>query len=133
MTTVNDIVTRALKKIGVVARDEAPEAYDIAEGVVAFNSMVHAWKLRGADFEHTDAAASDPFPFDPEFEEGTVYILASRLSPDYMIPPSFDADDWFRTFQAAKTTIPDSVLETALTDLPSRRARDGTLGYDHGA
>lgn len=119
MTTVLDIVTSAMRKIGVVAMDEQPEASALAEGVEAFNYMVSAWKLTGVDTTATDLATTADFPLANEFREGAVYILASRLSSDYMVPASFDADAWYRAIQAAYTTIEESALPAGLTSLPS--------------
>lgn len=127
MTLTLDIVTRAYRKIGIGAEGEALEADALADGITALNSMMHGWKLRSVDLEHTDLEASDTFSLAAEYEEGTVYLLASRLSPDYEAPQAFDADDWFRTFQAAnkvstKVTMPQGVLKT-----PTGRRR---WGYD---
>ena len=123
MTLTSEIVTRAARKIGVVASDEAMTADEIANGVIALNMMMHAWKLRGVDVEHVDLAATDTFSLDPEFEEGTVYLLASRMSPDYEIPPAFDADDWFRTIQAAYAPARLMTINRLLLTLPTGRNR----------
>lgn len=123
MTLTSEIVTRAARKIGVVASDEAMTADEIANGVIALNMMMHAWKLRGVDVEHVDLAATDTFSLDPEFEEGTVYLLASRMAPDYEIPPAFDADDWFRTIQAAYAPARVMTIPRLLLTLPTGRNR----------
>lgn len=120
MTATNEIVTRALKKIGVVARDEAASADDMADGVDALNMMLHQWKLEGVDVSHTDLAATDTFSLASEYEEGTVYLLAERLSPDYMRPRTFDADKFFRAIQAAYMTIAVATIPTPLTRMPSQ-------------
>ncbi|WP_306127934.1 hypothetical protein [Roseovarius sp. MMSF_3350] len=120
MATVLDIVTRAYRKINVTAQDEDLNADDISVGVDAFNMMLHAWKLAGVDTEHTDVTSSDTFPLADEYQEGTVYLLASRLSPDYVRPQAFDADDWFRKMQAAYMEISASSVPTSLTRTPSR-------------
>lgn len=121
MATIQDICTKALRKIGVVSEDETANADQIANAVDAFNMMVHGWKLSGVDFTHTDQVATDTFSLGDEYQEGTIYLLASRLSPDYTIPPSFDADSWFRAFQANNTTITEATFDKALTYLPSRK------------
>lgn len=124
MATVQDIVTRAYRKINVVSEDEDLQPDTLANGVEAFNMMLHGWKLRGVDVEHVDLLAGDTFPLDPEFQEGTVYVLAGRLSPDYTTPANFDADDWFRTIQAAYVVIPSQEVPSALIRMPSRIWRD---------
>lgn len=123
MATVSDIVTRALRKIGVVARDESATADDMAEGVATLNAMIHAWSLKGVDLAHTDYTSADTFDLGDEYIEGTIYLLAARLSPDYMIPPAFDADEWFRDFQGANMQIEAVDFESPLTTLPSRYGR----------
>lgn len=115
MTTAADIVTRALRKIGVATASQPVNANELNDGVTALNAMMHAWKLAGVDVEHVDLTATDDFPLGPEFEEGTVYVLASRLSPDYEVPQGFDADDWFRKIQAAYLVINDVRMPALLT------------------
>lgn len=125
MAKIRDIATRALRKIGVVAEDEAANADQIANAVDAYNMMVHAWKLRDVDLSHVDQGASDTFALGNEYQEGAVYLLASNLSGDYVIPPSFDADRWFRSIQNANITIEDAALDRALYLTPVRRAKYG--------
>lgn len=120
MTVTSEIVTRALKKINVIAKDEAAPAEDMQDGIDALNMMLHEWKLRGVNLSHVNLAASDDFPLNPEFEEGTVYLLASRLAPDYNRPARFDADDFFRAIQAAYMTIAAVTIPTPLTRMPSQ-------------
>lgn len=130
MATVRDIVERAYRKIGVVAMEE-PMEDDIGQaGLDAFNDMLHGWKPRGVDVTHTDLTLNSTFPLADQWREGTVYILASRLSPDFMVPQAFDADDWFRTLQAAYMTISAATMPAATIYTPSRAARDGTLSND---
>ena len=124
MATVSDIVTRAFRKIGVGVEDEDLAAASLANGVEAFNMMTHAWKLAGVDLSHSDLASGDTFPYADEYQEGFVYLLASRLAPDYEVPANFDADDWFRKFQAANMSITAATISTALTRMPSRYWRD---------
>lgn len=124
MATVQDIVTAAFRKIGVVAEDEDLQTATLSVGVDAFNRMLHAWELRGVDLSHTDQVAGDTFALDDKFQEGVIYLLAGRLSPDYTTPAHFDADDWFRGIQAAYMTITAVTIPTALTRMPSRYWRD---------
>lgn len=90
MATVRDIVERAYRKIGVVASDEAMTADQGSSGVDALNMMMHGWILDGIDVGHVDLTISDTFDLEPSFHEGAVYMLASRLAPDYSRPITFD-------------------------------------------
>ena len=120
MPTVRDICTRALRKIDVIGIGDAAEGEEIAEAVDVYNDMLHGWRLRGVDIGHTTQEAGDTFQLPDEFVEGTVYVLASRLSPNFMVPPSFDADDWFRMIQAHYAEIEPVRFERGLTFPPSR-------------
>jgi hypothetical protein len=123
MTKVRDIVQSAFRKIGVTALDAPMSAAEGSVGVDAFNIMVSAWKLQGVDIGHTDLTVNDDFPLADEFREGTIYLLAERLSPDFMVPASFDADAWFRTFQAAYAQDNEVSMNLALRTMPSQRVR----------
>lgn len=114
MTTVRDIVQRAYRKTGIAGLGEAIESDMADEGLDALNMMLAAWKLAGVDTSHTTATLSSAFPLAAEYEEGTVYMLASRLSPDYQVPQDFDADDFFRKIQAAYMTIDAANLPDTL-------------------
>lgn len=121
MTTVRDVCTRALRKIGV--SDVVADGDAISEALDAYNDMLHGWKILGADTEHTTQALADTFPLDPEFIEGTVYVLASRLSPNYEMPLSFDQEQWFVAIRAAFTTIEPVEMDAGLKNMPSQRFR----------
>lgn len=117
-----DLVTMAMRKIGVLAHDEAATSEMVATGLDALNLMLHGWKLRGVDLTHTDLEQGDTFPLADEYNEGVVYNLASRLSPDYGMPASFDADDWFRAIQAAYMVIDAATIPSGIRSLPSQYA-----------
>ncbi|WP_139044820.1 hypothetical protein [Phaeobacter sp. S60] len=123
MTTMAEIINRAYRKTGVVALDDEATGDEAAVGIEALNGMLHEWKLRSVDIEHTDAGLSDVFSLGPEYHDGVVYMLATRLSPDFVVPPFFDADDFFRAIQAAYMTIDTVSFERGLTEVPSKVAR----------
>jgi hypothetical protein len=127
MATVQDIVRAAYRKIGIVSTGENMPADYAEDGLFTFNAMLHGWKARSVDVEHTDLDLTDDFPLDAQFIEGTVYVLASRLSPDFQTPQQFDADDWFRTLQAAYATVPALTVPAAVLRPPSREDREGNL------
>lgn len=102
---VLDIVQRALSKIGVVAIGDDPSSEDADEALRAYNDMLAAWKLFGVDIGYTEATLTSNFPLGPEFVEGTVYMLASRLSPNFQRPPAFNEARWMRALQAAYLVI----------------------------
>lgn len=123
MATVNDIVTRAYRKIGVVAHDEAMTADQGADGLSAFNDMLSAWALDGITLDpaFTDAVLTDTFPLADKYREGVTYLLASRLSPEFSMPVGFDAMDFFRKIQASYLVIGAATIPSALLRTPSQR------------
>jgi hypothetical protein len=121
MTTVLDVITRAHRKLGISGQGEALSAEMAAEGLDALNDLMEAWNLHGINRTHTTLALADPFPMAPKFVEGTVYLLAQRLGPNYEVPPTFDPRPFFRALQAAFAVVDEVTLPTALTRLPSSR------------
>ena len=124
MTTTLDIINRAFRKIGIKAEDEALTADQVAHGLETLNMMLHGWELWGIDINHVDLLTGSTFPLAAKFEEGTVYLLAERLSTDYSVPPSFSADDFLRRIQAAYMVIPEAAMPKALLWTPSQRRTD---------
>lgn len=127
MATVRDIVERAHKKMGVIGKGESMPADYLSDGVDALNEMLHGWKSMGVDVSHSDLSEADTFPLADEYKEGTIYMLAARLSPEYSLPPMFNPDDWFRALQAGYTTIDTLSAPKMLTRMPSWEDREGNL------
>lgn len=124
MATMLQIVERAFRKIGIKAEDEGLTADQLAHGLDCLNQMLHGWELWGIDLNNTDLTSADPFPLLPKFEEGTVYLLAERIMPDYAVPPAFSADDFLRRIQAAYMVIEEAALPRTILRTPSQRRTD---------
>ncbi len=129
MPTMAEIVNRAYRKIGVLAIDEELGGEEAAVGLEALNGMLHEWSLRGVDLSHSDLGLADVFPLADAYRDGVTYMLAARISPDYTVPAAFDADDFFRAIQAAYLTIDTVSFDKAVTEVPSKAARNASLGY----
>jgi P22 tail accessory factor len=113
MATARDIVERAYRKIGVVATDEAMTADQASVGVDDLNMMMHGLVLDGIDTGWADLQSADEFTMEPEFHEGLVYMLASRLAPDFAVP-GFSDTTFKRRLAAAYLIIPDAVIDPML-------------------
>lgn len=114
MTTCRDIVEDAFRTIGVVADDEPMTASQAENGIVALNRMMHAWLLDGIDVGHQDLELADTFTLEPQFEEGTVYLLAERLAPKYSAPVEFSPSEFKRRLSAAYLIVPTSKFDRTL-------------------
>ena len=113
--TVSEIVEAAFRKIGLKAADEALTADQLAHGASALSMMLAAWRLEGVDIPVYSFAPGDVFPLPAEFREGAVFMLAARLSPDYMVPAGFNADAWLKSMQAYMLRIEPAEMPMALT------------------
>ena len=124
MTTAQTMVERAFRKIGVKAEDEGLTADQLAHGLDCLNVMLAGWELFSIDTGAGELISSSTFPLGRQFEEGTVYLLAERIMPDYAVPPAFSADDFLRRIQAAYMVIDDAVLPRSILRTPSQRRTD---------
>ena len=115
MSTARDIVEAAYRKLGVVASDEAMTADQADNGINTLNRMMHGWLLDGIDIGHIDLELADVFSMEPQFEEGCVYLLAERLSPDYATPANFNPSEFKKRLSAAYLIIPDSKFDRTLS------------------
>ncbi len=120
MATMRDIVERAYRKIGVVATDEAMTADQASTGLDALNMMMHGWLLDGIDVAHVDMQLADTFALQPEFQEGTVYLLANRLAPDFT-RPAVEERRFRNRLASAYSIVPDAIIPSALLNTPSQR------------
>ena len=125
MSSSNDIVKRALKRLGVLAPGEDMDAADAADGNAALNAMIASWQIDGVD------VASD-VPLPSRHEDGIVALLAVRIAPDYGKTPSAqvvaDADKGWAGLLAEYIRAPRAQFDTALVNMPSQR-----YGYGIGA
>ena len=123
MSTINDIVTNAFRLIRVVADDEPMSPDQADNGLKALNAMVHGWALKGVDVGHSDWELSDSFTLAPEFEEATTHLLGARLAPQYRGSVEFNPNEFWSDIAGAHQDIPETILPTALTNLPSKYMR----------
>lgn len=123
MPTVQTIIERAGRKIG--ANDMT--AAELADALSSFNEMVSGWRLHGIDIWRSELGAddqldvtatvpevalTDEFPMPDAFREGAIYMLASRMAPEFST--GFDADEYLRRMQAHYARIPTAQFDDAL-------------------
>lgn len=113
MATCRDLIERAYRKIRVVATDEAMTADQASVGMDVLNMMMHGLVLDGIDTGYTDLATADQFSLDARFDEGIVYMLASRLAPDFA-RPGFDETRFRQGLANAFLIVPEVEIDTAL-------------------
>lgn len=124
MATAEDVATRALKRLGLVAAGDSPAAADVADGVTALNAMIAAWEA--------DWLSGDVLPLADRFEQATVALLAVRLAEDFgaAVGPVLarDAENGWRQIQSAFFAVPQSQFENALTNTGTNWTFDQIAG-----
>lgn len=111
-------VSRRRRRMGsAVTPDYAAEVQTLLSGTAgyALNRMMHGWLLDGIDIGHVDLELADVFTMEPQFEEGCIYLLAERLSPDYAAPAQFSPSEFKKRLSAAFLIIPNSKFDRTLT------------------
>lgn len=125
MTTATSAIESALRLIGVVAKDEAMDAQDAANGLLAMNQMMHGWKARGVDIGHFDYALETDIALDDMFIEDLIYLLAVRLAGEYGVPrPQPDGIDHWQGLSNLYTRLAPLTVDAGLLRLPSQFGRN---------
>jgi hypothetical protein len=89
MTTVEKIVSRALRLIGVHDPGEPLEASDVITGIEALNAMIRRWEANGQSLGWSDVAnPSQEMPSPPELDACIAFNLALEVAPEYDVMPS---------------------------------------------
>lgn len=111
MATSRQIITAALREIGVLASGETMAAADAADAIETLNRMLASWEQRGvligAKFP---LALDDTVPIAAREEYVAVLKLAEMLAPSYgaTVPPAVAqiAERGFRGMQAERNKPP---------------------------
>jgi hypothetical protein len=124
MSTVGDIVNRALKDVGVLAAGETAPAEDAADALAALNNLVVQWQLvpsylPAAPYELTTfASLADPVNLPAAYEPALHYSLAEVLPATFSLPPRPDiarlALGARKVLKRANLVIPDAEMPDAV-------------------
>lgn len=129
MATAQQIATRALRRIRVIAVDETPSAADMDTASEALNAMIASWEAKGL--------SGDTLPLDARFEQAVVAMLAVRLADEYGKEPTAvlarDADDGWSDLRAAFFAVPlsqfDAGVKATAQDAPGTVWQSGSTYY----
>jgi hypothetical protein len=83
MTTGRDIVTGALKLLGVLEAGATPSATDAEESLDELNKMALAWDAMGVHTGWTTIGLDDAFPLEDRHRSGVEALLAQHLQGSY--------------------------------------------------
>jgi hypothetical protein len=88
MATANDIINRSMRRIGVLANEEALSAGDMVNALAAFNDMLHGFGPMGIAYAHTTLAASDTVNFPDEQLRNVMILFCKDQADEYQMPIS---------------------------------------------
>lgn len=89
MTTVHDVVKRALTRIQVINPVQQVSAKDMQTGIGTLNEMMMLWESYPLPLGWQNVSNPDSdMPTPPEAEGAIVSNLAVRLAPEYGVDPS---------------------------------------------
>lgn len=127
MTTYNQIVEGALKRLAVVQTGETPSGPEYLDGIRSLNRMITGWRMKGIFLPFStveDADGGDTATFEDEELDAIESNLAMRLSGDYGKQPTAvlarDASEGWNGLYAKYGQSIAQQVDNAL--LPSRRA-----------
>lgn len=83
MATANDVISLALKDIGVLAAEESAEAADAQDGLDTLNQMLVTWEAQGISLGFAEVGLSTALNI-PKFA-----ILAIRHNLAVLLAPSY--------------------------------------------
>lgn len=128
MATALDIITGAMRKLGVIEANAQPSAEEAEQGLSALNDMCNAWNAQGifTGFS-TLATTADEFILDERHHGGVKAMLAVYLAPEYSAAPSplvmGQAYSAGLLLKADYRPIDTLRVDTALQTMPSQRRR----------
>lgn len=119
MATASDIITRAAKRIGVLAEAETLSANAAVDALAQFNEMLHGFGPRGIHYAHTTlAAGSDTVNVPDEQVRNVTLLLCQEMADEYGVEINAQLAsaimDARQALQAAYYTIPKAVGDRAL-------------------
>ena len=86
--TVNDLIRRSLRSIGVLNHAEEPTAEEASDALQTLNDMLNAWIYEGMDLEFAaDLVLTDALPYPDDHAAAFRYALAVELAPEFGVQP----------------------------------------------
>ena len=116
MTTILDVITRALRANDQVRLDAAPSANQSSDALDRLNEMMHGLKTEGIDTGWVKLTTGDEFPLGSEHIRSVVNMLALET-----IPPSLPIP----ALVASNAAVGKSALKSSFIQIP-------TLTMDRG-
>lgn len=128
MSTVRDVVTRALRKLGVAAVDRPAEAEEVDVALQALNDLLAGYASKGALVSFSDyESVSDDFEtgiITAAHRAHVVSVLSKELAPEFGVNLSVEAamaaEEGDRALRAVFHVAPELSVDKGLRVMPSQ-------------
>ena len=92
--TASQVIERALRRINVLAAEEAVSANDMVDCLQLMNDMMFNFPARGIQYVHIQLAQTDTVNVPDMLVRALVHVLADELADDFGMPitPDLRAD-----------------------------------------
>ena len=118
MTTAQDLVTGALKDLGVIQRTEVPEGQESLDALAVLNFMCSAWIYEDVDMEWLTLALTDVVPYPEDQMLAIRSNLAVRIATQYDVQPNpvilAMASEGFKQLQRAYLDVGTLGIDNAI-------------------
>lgn len=101
--TAKEIITAAMRELGILQTQEEPSADEATDGLEKLNGMLHGWELDGIRLAHVDLALTDTLPYPDNHYLPIVYNLAVEYAAGFGVALRGDtvskAENGYRNLQ----------------------------------
>ncbi|TFH49493.1 MAG: hypothetical protein E4H01_04160 [Lysobacterales bacterium] len=123
--TVNDLVRRAMRTLGVLRAGENPKPSEAADAIATLNDMLNAWIYEGMDLEFVqDLTGTDTLPYPDDHIAAFRYNLAVELAPEFGVQidavTAGLAGKYYRALRTANVSPDTLSIDDALSPIYSR-------------
>lgn len=131
MATVTDLISRALRRVGVIAEDETATSSQSNDALDSLNDLLSSWMDEGIPINNGDLALTDTFPVDVSERRAVFLNLSIELASDYgrsVDAVTFEhAEDLKKVLMVKYSQIDESSFDDSLL-YSNRSAFDITTG-----
>jgi hypothetical protein len=82
-STANDVITKALRRIGVIEYDQAPDAAMASQGLAMLNEWMHGLPNVSVDYAHRDLAITDTVNVPDGLVAALITAFGGELADEY--------------------------------------------------
>lgn len=129
MTTVQDIVTRAMRGLNLIGADEDPDAGEAAKALGDLNDLALGWSADNIHTGWSEVELTDDFPLEEKHKEGVIYLLIEKIAGGRGQPLTSEqrkgAEKGLARLMADYKALETLRVDEGLQSMPSQRRISG--------